>query len=247
MSRCILAKRELTRALFGGLALVGLAVSARAAPCVNTTPITPPAQAQGAGAGCGLVATDVEVQVVFAFTSATDMDTLRLPPFPGALINNKNTMLGHNTNLLGLSVGEALPFVLTDLTTNALHYTNAKPSTSPDGLPHTAYAEATTGTGPITSTSADLFYDGGSPRTPATLSPAVINIMNSIDSNSSDWLFIGFEDKIRRENSDFDYNDLIFAVNNVALVATPEPASLAVIGFGLVSLGLIRRRHIPKR
>lgn len=246
MQKLIPAKRSPAGALIGVGAAIGLtlaAYSAQAAPCTNTTPIIPPAQSQAAGLGCGLTATSTSVQVVFAYESAADEDTLAL--FSTTLFDNKTSALGDSKTVTGLTIGEALPFMFADMNNGDVD-TNATLST--DGQPHTAYAAATTGTGPIDTTSADLFFDGGSPRKPAVLSAAVVSAMNAIDDNSSDWLFIGFEDRLASQGGDFDYNDLIFAFHNVTPppTPTPEPASLALLGLGLTALGLVRRRRASK-
>ena len=50
--------------------------------------------------------------------------------------------------------------------------------------------------------------------------------------------FYGWEDRALAAGSTLDYNDLVFSVK-----AIPEPASLLLLGSGLLALGVTRRRH----
>jgi len=59
--------------------------------------------------------------------------------------------------------------------------------------------------------------------------------------------YVGFEDISPLSGGDRDYNDHQFVFTNVGVTSTPEGGStLAVMGMGLLGLGLLRRRFTLK-
>lgn len=196
------------------LGILGSVLLAVAATAAQASPVTTASEP---------LSVNGHVTVVFIGSDAGDTSYLSLLGGPSNIFCNHSTStctaaVAGDVVDLGTLFGN-LDFSLSDISVPHV-YTTSSPDT--DGY---YYAK-------VVSNYADLGV--------FSLPTAASDVITSLSTPTSVVWYVGFEDRV---GGDYDYNDFVFAVIDPPVGAVPEPATLALVGAGLLGFAGKRRRR----